>query len=241
VTAVGGTQLMRDWRWAPTSDVAYLDRTTPNPDYFNWVDTPGEQTEPAWNESWLPAATGGGTSILYPVPAWQASVSDTIAPRADNQGQKGRAIPDLAWNAAVNGGVLVYTSFFPDSSAGDRVGWHIYGGTSAASPQVAGVVALANEARGTAKGPIGYLNPVLYQQIGQGAFNDVVPHTFGSTPSSTIDSNALWNEVDGQAVGSSGIPGMPVLDGWDETTGFGTPKAATLVADLAAATPAPAP
>jgi subtilase family serine protease len=243
VTAVGGTQLMRGWRWAPTSDVAYLDPTTPNPDYFNWVDTPGQQTEPAWNESWLPAATGGGTSVLYPVPPWQASVSDTIAPRADNQGRKGRAIPDVAWNAAVNGGVLVYTSFFPDSSPGDRVGWHIYGGTSASSPQFAGLLALANEARHDAsKGPIGYLNPVLYSnQVGQPAFSDVVAQTFGSTPSSTIASNALWNEVDGQAVTPSGIPGMPVLTGWDETTGFGTPKAATLVADLAAATPAPAP
>jgi subtilase family serine protease len=242
VTAVGGTQLMRGWRWDPTSDVAYLNPTTPNPDYFNWVDTPGEQTEPAWNESWLPAATGGGTSILYPVPAWQASVSDTIAPRADNQGKKGRAIPDVAWNAAVNGGVLVYTSFFPDSSPGDRVGWHIYGGTSASSPQFAGLLALANEARGDAgKGPIGYLNPVLYQQVGQGAFNDVQAQSFGSTPSGVIDDNALWNEVDGQAVTPSGIPGLPVLAGWDETTGFGTPKAATLVSDLVAATPAPAP
>jgi subtilase family serine protease len=247
VTAVGGTQLMRGWRWAPTTDMPFTADRHVNPGYFNWDDTPGQTVEPAWNESWLPAGTGGATSILYPVPAWQAPVSDRIAPRA---GQKGRGLPDLAWNAAVNGGVLVYTSFFPDSSPGDRVGWHIYGGTSASSPQVAGVVALANEARaGAGKGPIGYLNPVLYStQVGQSAFTDVVSQTFGTTPanpgwttSNVIAGNQLWNEVDGQDVSPSGIPGMPVLDGWDETTGFGTPKAATLVADLAAATPAPAP
>jgi subtilase family serine protease len=246
VTAVGGTQLMRNWRWAPTSDMPYNADHTANPGYFNWEDTPGQTVEPAWNESSLPAATGGGTSILYPVPAWQAPVSGLIAPR---NGQKGRGIPDLAWNAAVNGGVLVYTSFFPDSSAGDRVGWHIYGGTSASSPQVAGVVALANEARKDAgEGPIGYLNPVLYGQVGQSAFNDVVPQTFGTTPanpnwttSNVIDDNQLWDWNWGEDATPTAIPGLPVLDGWDETTGFGTPKAATLVADLAAATPAPAP
>ena len=239
VTAVGGTQLMRGWRWAPTSDMPFNANGTTNPAYFTWVDTPGEQTEPAWNESWLPAATGGATSILYPVPPWQSSVSGTIAAR---DGKKGRAIPDVAWNAAVNGGVLVYTSFFPDSSPGDRVGWHIYGGTSASSPQFAGLLALANEARADAgKGPIGYLNPVLYGQVGGGAFTDIVTQTFGSTPSSTIDSNELWNEIDGQDVTPSGIPGMPVLSGWDETTGFGTPKAAAFKDAIVAATPAPAP
>jgi subtilase family serine protease len=247
VTAVGGTQLMRDWRWAPTSDMPYTADHKANPGYFNWEDTPDQTVEPAWNESSLPAGTGGGTSILYPMPAWQAPVGNRIASR---DGQQGRGIPDLAWNAAVNGGVLVYTSFFPDSSPGDRVGWHIYGGTSASSPQVAGVVALANEARKDAgKGPIGYLNPVLYSpQVGQAAFTDVVPQTFGTTPpnpdwetSNVIDDNQLWDWNWGQDATPSGIPGLPVRDGWDETTGYGTPKAATLVSDLVAATPAPAP
>jgi subtilase family serine protease len=239
VTAVGGTQLMQNWRWAPTSDTPFNADGTKNPAYFAWTDTT-TTTQPAWNESWLPAATGGATSIIYGVPEWQASVLGTIQPRADNGGRKGRAVPDVAWDAAVNGGALVYTSFFPST---DRVGWHVYGGTSAASPQFAGVVALANEARAdAAKGPIGWLNPVIYQQPAvTSTFDDVQAQSFGTTPSSTIDSNQLWSETDGQPVTPSGIPGMPVLAGWDETTGFGTPRASDLVTALTAATPATAP
>jgi hypothetical protein len=61
--------------------------------------------------------------MLYARPAWQTGVM----PSAGNH----RLVPDLAWYAAVNDGVLVYTSFFPSIS---RVGWHVYGGTSASSP-----------------------------------------------------------------------------------------------------------
>jgi subtilase family serine protease len=234
VTAVGGTQLMQGWRWDPTSDKPYNSDGTANPDYFHWVDST-ETVQPAWNESWLPAATGGGTSILYPLPAWQSSVSDSIAPR---NGKLGRGMPDVAWNAAVNGGVLVYTSFFPDSSPGDRVGWHIYGGTSAASPQFAGLLALANQARANAdEGPIGYLNPVLYGGVGQSAFTDVGPQKFGTTPSGEINSNSPWNVALGQDVTTSGIPGMPVTSTWDETTGFGTPDGQAFVDAVVGATP----
>src|SRR5438309_11886219 len=43
------------------------------------------------------------------------------------------ALPIFAWNASVNGGVLVYITAFPSYQ---RSGWHVYGGTSAASPQL---------------------------------------------------------------------------------------------------------
>ena len=53
-----------------------------------------------------------------------------------------RGVPDLAWNAAVNGGVLVYHSYFPKSSGPPA--WGVFGGTSASSPQVAALTAIAN-------------------------------------------------------------------------------------------------
>src|SRR3954452_8653176 len=125
-----------------------------------------------WNESWCPCATGGGPSALYARPSWQAGV----LPSAGNH----RLVPDLAWNASVNGGVLVYTSFFPSVS---RVGWHVYGGTSAASPQVAGLVALANEQQADAsQPPLGFLNPLIYS-VAAGPYRDVLPQTFGSAVS----------------------------------------------------------
>ena len=55
---------------------------------------------------------GGGPSTIYPRPSWQDGVAGSIPGNH-------RAVPDLAWNAAVNGGVLVYTSFFPNAN---RVG-----------------------------------------------------------------------------------------------------------------------
>jgi subtilase family serine protease len=226
VTAVGGTQLQSGWTWNPTSDTPFTADGAPNMEYFGWTD--GGNTEAVWNESWLPAASGGGPSLIYPRPSWQNSVASSIPGNH-------RGVPDLAWNAAVNGGVLVYTSFFPDVN---RVGWHVYGGTSAASPQVAGVLALANQARRSAgKAPLGQVNPTLYG-IGSNpaAFRDIVPVTEGTAESGKLVDNRDWDYIaDGEPVQRDPVPGWPVTTGWDMATGFGTPRAAGLVSALVAA------
>jgi predicted nucleic acid-binding protein len=77
------------------------------------------------NEPFIQAATGGGLSALFPSPGFQSGISQSLLNGA-------RGLPDLSWNAEVDGGVLVYTSF-----PGARVDWHIVGGTSASSPQLA--------------------------------------------------------------------------------------------------------
>src|SRR5207302_11429767 len=134
--------------------------------YLNFV--PGGRTEAVWKEDWDLIATGGGRSVLFATPAFQSGISQSIL-------QGSRGIPDLAWNAAVNGGVLVFTSF-----PGVRVGWHTVGGTSASSPQLAALIALANQMRAQAgKGPVGHLNPRLYQ-LPASDFTDIVPLTFGT-------------------------------------------------------------
>ena len=226
VTAVGGTQLMYHWHWNPTTDTPFTADGNYNPAYFAATPT-STITEPVWNESWLPAATGGGPSQIYPRPSWQSAEAGVI-------GGDHRGVPDLSWNAAVNGGVLVYTSYFPTDSA---PGFHIYGGTSAASPQVAGVVALANQQQRESGGkPIGYLNPLLYQKVQSSAFKDIVPETYGTAVSGQLVDNTLFDyNGDGQAVTPGPVPGHPVLGGWDETTGFGSPKASQVVAQIRAA------
>ena len=207
LTAVGGTQLQYGWTWAPTSS-----------DPFAW--NVGGNSEAVWNEAAIGAATGGGPSAIYSRPSYQSGVASVI-------GRDARGVPDVAWNAAVNGGVLVYITAFPNYQ---RAGWHVYGGTSAASPQIAGVVALANTARhDLGKGPIGFLNNDLYAMAstatstfsGTGDFRDIVPQTYNGV---TLGDNTL---------AGSGVPGYPTVAGYDMTTGLGSPRVANFVADLA--------
>ena len=102
--------------------------------------------EQVWNEpdiADVPLATGGAPSQIFPRPSYQTGVSSYQV----------RTTPDVAYNAAVNGGVLVINLPFI----------YLVGGTSAGSPQWAGIFALANEARANAnKRPIGFSNPALY-------------------------------------------------------------------------------
>jgi subtilase family serine protease len=199
VTSAGGTWLQYNWTWTPTS-----------PTDLSYSTTPGSRTEAVWNEPFLPAATGGGLSTLFSTPTFQSSLPSSLL-----QGQRG--LPDLSWNAAVDGGVLVYTSF-----PGTRVGWHTVGGTSAASPQLAALVALANQ-KADMLGKshhVGYLNPIIYT-LPASAFIDIVPQRFGTV---TIDNNELYG---------SGVSGYSTTAGYDLTTGFGSPNATNFVPDLA--------
>src|SRR5205807_10042253 len=102
-------------------------------------------------------------STVFSTPRFQSGTSSSLL-----QGQRG--VPDVSWNAAVVGGVLVCTSF-----SGVRVGWHIIGGTSASSPQLAGLIALTNQiSTSMGKVTVGYLNPLLYK-LSAKDFNDIVP------------------------------------------------------------------
>ena len=152
----------------------------------------GYGAEQVWNEPVFGVATGGAPSLLFPVPSYQSGLGLTA-----------RATPDVSYNAAVNGGVLVFWGAIPSAA-----GFYIVGGTSAGSPQWAAIVALANQAHGA---PLGFLNPALYR-CSAGDFHDI-----------TVGNNRLG----GTAAGFSATPG------WDDATGLGTPDVGKLVADLA--------
>ncbi len=139
--------------------------------------------------------------MLFGVPSYQSGLGLTA---------RG---PDVAYNAAIDGGVLVqYGAFgFPVL--------FIVGGTSAGSPQWAGVAALANQARANiSKGPIGDLNPVLYAILhSSGYSSDFHDITVGN------------DQLVGTPVGFAAGPG------YDLASGIGSPIVDQLVVDLAAA------
>ena len=237
VVAVGGTQLQYGWTWNPSSNTAFTSSGF-NGDY--WQSTSSGDTQAVWNESWAPIATGGGVSTLYARPKWQKGV--------DPQYGDHRLLPDTSWNAAVNGGVDVYISAYPEYNCGQPTGcWTVYGGTSAATPQTAALVALLNASLASQrKGPIGFLDPLLYELgnslYSSGAYQDIVPQHYGSAPATFSGSEV---GVSGQVMKSVGdlmdnqlwqvgVPGYATTTGYDPTTGWGVPVAPEFVSALGA-------
>jgi subtilase family serine protease len=149
-----------------------------------------------WSDSY--GASGGGVSHLFGRPRFQDGVADVVG--------RHRGTPDVAMSAAVDGGVLVYSSYDPG-----QTGWSVVGGTSEATPVFAGVVALATELAG--KG-LGDINPLLYQlaSVGDGLI-DV-----------TMGDNSF-----------GGVDGYSAAPGYDLASGWGTVDAGDFVPALAAA------
>lgn len=165
----------------------------------------GYGDEQVWNENdpadGLVAATGGAPSLIFPVPPFQSGLNLTS-----------RTIPDISYNAAVSGGVLVFWS----ALGGNTVGFYIVGGTSAGTPQWAAIIALANQySAAQGHGPLGYVNPAIYALAGSSAygtdFHDI-----------TVGNNKLGDV----------LPGFSAATGYDFATGWGTPNVAKLIPDL---------
>ncbi len=112
-------------------------------------------SEKTWGDPNVPWGGGGGISVIWPIPSYQAGVISA--------GSKGsttkRNVPDVSLDADPNTG---YAIFFGG-------GWQTFGGTSCASPLWAGYTAIVNQQRAAANlQPLGFANPALYS-IGKGA------------------------------------------------------------------------
>ena len=80
---------------------------------------------------------GGGISSYENKPSYQSTVSASLTQRTT---------PDVSFDGDPNTGVAVY-----DSYNGGYPGWYRIGGTSLSSPAWAGLIAIANQGRATAK------------------------------------------------------------------------------------------
>ncbi len=129
--------------------------------------------------SWLPVGydggSGGFTSYVYPQPAYQKGVVPTVLAQR-NAPILGpvpmRVIPDISLDADPATGFLIgLHQTFPNGVA--KYSQTRYGGTSLASPLLAGVVAGADQAAGA---PIGFINPASYALHNvSGAIDDILP------------------------------------------------------------------
>ena len=132
-----------------------------------------------------------------------------------------RGVPDVAYQASARTGVLVYDTAPGDAdsglicSSGDpcSAGWYVVGGTSASSPQWAGLVAIADQIAGHG---LGLINPTLY--------------ALATGPSYAT---YFYDVTTGNNQADPTVPGYPATPGWDPVTGLGTPNAAALVPVLA--------
>ena len=214
VTSVGGTSL------AVGASNNYLFET-------GWGSTTSSWTGTAWSPAppgrWLYGA-GGGVSRIFAEPTYQQGVVPAGVFTA--QGRTGRAVPDIAALADPNAGYLIgETQTFPDGSV--KYSEYRIGGTSLASPLIAGIMALANQAAGH---PLGFANPLLYGLAGSSAFTDVV------NPSSTV-AVVRTNYVNGVDA-SNGLAyalrtmnqtlSLHTTPGYDDVTGLGTPASSFL-------------
>ena len=112
------------------------------------------------------AAGGGGLSELFARPAYQDGV--VVGNR--------RVVPDVSGLADPAPGYATYCSA-PDCGPGPR--WSTVGGTSAATPLLAGGVALVDQdLRRHERESMGFMNPLLYRfgQTRPGLFSDVTAY-----------------------------------------------------------------
>jgi subtilase family serine protease len=218
VTAVGGTYLCTD----PTTGLG-VDTADP-PARCQPARNPGLQRETGWIDA------GGGYSTIFSRPAYQNTLPPGSTYVGSSVGAPGpntnmRGVPDIAYQASATTAPLVYITLPPDGTSGlicgtsaCSTGWYAVGGTSASSPQWAGIAAIADQVAGR---DLGNLNPALYQVAANAA----------KYAADFFDVTVNCNQLD------PSIPGYCASPGWDAVTGLGTPNAANLIPDLIAATP----
>jgi subtilase family serine protease len=179
--------------------------------------------------------SGGGESLYFPKPSWQASLPGT-----------GRQVPDISALADPYTGVpIVLTA---DGVQGVQVGW---GGTSLASPIFTALWAIANQYAGHSLGQaaltIAGLKPgELVDVLPLSSVTNVAGTIYDSTGATFYSPSSLFA---GQVYGATGFTSavlnagnntdfaisfgldtsLTVTTGWDNVTGYGTPNVNTFL------------
>lgn len=153
-----------------------------------------------------PAAGGGGVSTVFRRPSFQDRVASVVSDH--------RGVPDVSMDAATASAPLIY--FSVPGLAGT---WAPVGGTSGATPMLAGILALADQVNG---GPLGYIDPALYVMAAEPG-SGISPVLYGdnSVSFSTPRTHARVS-----------VAGYQAKKGYNLAAGLGTVDAARFVPAL---------
>jgi hypothetical protein len=162
-------------------------------------------------------ATGGGISSLWTMPAYQSQAAAllNVGTGTCSRGRC-REVPDVSADADPNTGYLIYWNG-SGTVRHQPTMWQGIGGTSAAAPTWAALIALVNDSAGCKGMPLGFANPALYRAAGVAYSTDFNDVTTGN------------NDYTGTNGGNFGAG-----PGYDPATGLGTPKASALAQTLCA-------
>ena len=184
--------------------------TTSFPADEPWVTSVGGTTvvrngsttaESVWNSNG--GAGGGGFSNFFPTPSFQQTLPASVQSELNHR----RGVPDVAADADPSTGLAIYF--------GGQ--WQLAGGTSAAAPLWAGIMAVADQMAGH---PLGFINDALYKLATSSHYaTDFHDITSGNN---TYDHNGV------------DVQGYIAVQGWDAASGLGTPDAENLIPDLIA-------
>jgi kumamolisin len=184
VTSVGGTNLLLNSANQIQSQIVWNDTG----------DAPGD-------------AGGGGISRLFARPGYQAGIDAPGAPSTLNR----RLVPDVSALADIAPGYATYCTATPECVNSQNPNpWQTVGGTSAATPLLAGGIALVNQdLHRQGKQFVGRLNPLLYllgRSSAAGIFDDVT--AYGNDVGPYIPGN-------GKPLGCcTAGPGFDLASGW---------------------------
>lgn len=184
------------------------------------------------NNKWIfegeQGASGGGPSVLWEQPTYQRGVvPGWLAKAPGNRPGLVRAVPDISADADPFTGMSVGILSF--NSKGGVTGFGLFdvGGTSLASPLVAGIVAAAEQNQHHS---FGFLNPALYRLAGTSAINDTLPITsksparyHGVACDVALCGALALTTFDDESYSMLGYTGQVTRKGYDNMTGIGTP------------------
>jgi subtilase family serine protease len=189
-------------------------------------------SETVWNRIGNPTgslaeqggAGGGGISHAWQMPGYQKYAAGSLHVIGSNSSGSAcgnaagfcRQVPDVSANADPSHGYIIYWNG-SGSDPASPTGWQAVGGTSAAAPVWAALLADANSSAACHGSAIGFANPALYAAAGSGYasyFNDV-----------TAGNNDF-------ALAHGGL--YPAGVGYDMASGLGSPNAGALAVPLCA-------